>query len=551
MACAGALPADAQDAVPDAQADRQQDLEIPLATDLVLGEDKPEDDAEFWIYAELSNRGGVVTRLQLNRYDNEDRNGPLILLQEEVADFHSFRLTTGLEPKLAETMWEVIENSPRKVVFRTQDRDGALEIEKRFSLKKNSPFIRLEVAIRNLSDVPQKAVSCSLSSGSGLPMENVESSGYFRNSLVAAADEDGKMSLTKSDSLDVGPGLRQQVVNSPVRFWGVDCQFFASVIIPRPGNAAQRIRVVESVADPHPDLLWNNIRVTATTASFDLQPGGEVVHEYLLFNGPKDYPLLDEHEEYDLRLLAEEGTFLFIPMKHIARPIDGVLRLVGSIIGDYGLALILTTVLIRISMLSLSKRQRRSAALMKFLQPKIKQLKEQYGKDNAGFSQAQVELFRKYNCKPLTGCLFGIVTGLLFIGVWRGLLGSFSLRQAELLWGITWIHDLSAPDRLMNLGQQVFLLGSHLNLLPFVALVLMFAGYRTDPSVDQTEKKKRFWGPVLFFLLCYTMPAASWLCFLTFIAGARVEQMIFPVLEFQDLEADETATAVEDEIFED
>ena len=148
-----------------------------------------------------------------------------------------------------------------------------------------------------------------------------------------------------------------------------------------------------------------------------------------------------------------------------------------------------------------------------------------------GLAKAQMELYNQENFSPFGGCLVSFAVTLLFIGAWQGLLDSFPLRHAELLWGLTWVHDLSAPDRLFSLGNPVPLIGSDFNLLPVLALLLMFAGYSmyADSAPADGAKKRQIWWPVFFCWLCYNMPAASWLCILTFLVGTRVEQILIPI----------------------
>ena len=268
------------------------------------------------------------------------------------------------------------------------------------------------------------------------------------------------------------------------------------------------------------------------------------MHEYLLFNGPKDYPLLDDNAEYGLPVLADGDKFLIVSVKYIARPVDAALRLVVSLFGDYGLALILTSLLIRVCMLPLTFRQRCNSAKILRLEPQLKQLKEQHAGDKDALAKAQIDLYKRYNVNPFGGCIVSIAVTLLFIGAWQGLLGSFPLRQADLLWGVTWIHDLSAPDRLFPFGRHVFLLGSHFNLLPTLVLCLTIAGYtmHADGNPNGDAKKRKYFWPVFFCAVCYTLPAASWLCVLTFIVAARVEQILLPLPESGDVEStgDET-----------
>ena len=120
-------------------------------------------------------------------------------------------------------------------------------------------------------------------------------------------------------------------------------------------------------------------------------------------------------------------------------------------IWNYGLAIILLTVLVRGCMFPLSRKQAAGAQKMQQLQPEIKKIQEKYKKNIEGRSKAQQELFRKHNYNPLSGCLVLFIQMPIFIGLYRSLMVDVELRDAPLLSSaVRWCSNLAAPDMLFN-----------------------------------------------------------------------------------------------------
>ena len=173
---AKAPPAD-KAAGKDQPTEVQPAVEPPLREDIVLGNP---DDEKFNVYAQLSNRGGVVTRLQLSKYKTEDFKGPLVLLREETPGVFSFGLKLGDED-LRTRRWEVVESTPQRVVFRIRALGGKLQLEKRYTLEPDTNAVGLTVAAKNLTKETLNEVAYTLDGGNGLPIEGAWYTRYFRN----------------------------------------------------------------------------------------------------------------------------------------------------------------------------------------------------------------------------------------------------------------------------------------------------------------------------------------------------------------------------------
>ena len=173
------------------------------------------------------------------------------------------------------------------------------------------------------------------------------------------------------------------------------------------------------------------------------RPAQSLTDRFVLFAGPKRPPLLDQ---YKLDDLVYYGWFGWV-----AKPMLAVLHLFYGVVHNYGLAIILLTVLVRLCMFPLSRKQALSAQKMQELQPEIKKIQEKYKKDMEARSKAQQELFRKHNYNPLSGCLVLFIQLPIFVGLYRSLMVDVELRDAPLISeAVRWCSNLAAPDMLFN-----------------------------------------------------------------------------------------------------
>ena len=207
----------------------------------------------------------------------------------------------------------------------------------------------------------------------------------------------------------------------------------------------------------------------------ELAPGGSFSQGFEVFAGPKKPDLL---ANYGLDELVYYGWF-----GKIAVPIAALLHGFYAVVGNYGLAIILLTVLVRGCMFPLSRKQAIGAQKMQELQPEIKRIQEKYKKDVEGRTKAQQELFRKHNYNPMSGCLVMFVQLPIFVALYRALMVDIELRQAPLISeAVRWCSNLAAPDMLFNWssfmpefvsrGVGIFGLGPYFNILPLVTIVL-------------------------------------------------------------------------------
>lgn len=512
---------------------------VPERDDILLGGDV---GSNFQVYARLTNRGGAVTRLQLNRYLNEFRDGPFVLLKEETPLVHSFVLTSKDNPadNLGDKNWEVVSEAPGAVVFRTVSADGTLQWEKRFSLDPTSDMIRLEIAVRNLSDRPRERVQYQLTGGNGLPIEGAWFTNVFRDVVVAMVPKNGASPfLHVEPGASIGDREKQPVFSeTPIQFAGVTSQYFASVVVqdgdPLSGRLIESVLPLDlDVQAKTIDANKRNLSVEVTAAPIALAAGQEVVQTFLLYNGPKERSRLDAYANLHLPLLIHYPNVMFLPIDRIAPIMVGILNFFHSWTGDYGVSIILLTLLVRACMFPLTFRQTIAMQKMQALNPKMQELREKYANDKEKLNRALMDLYAKEKVNPLGGCLPMLIQLPIFIGLWQSLSNSFSLRQSCFLYCLTWIKDLSAPDQLWQFPAPLPVLGPYLNLLPIISVGQMILQMRylsppaTNPEQEMQKKVMSFMMVFIGFMF-YKVPAGLCVYIITSGLWSLAERKLLP-----------------------
>jgi len=175
----------------------------------------------------------------------------------------------------------------------------------------------------------------------------------------------------------------------------------------------------------------------------------------------------------------------------IAQPLFWVLNWLHKLIGNWGWAIIVLTILIKIAFYKLSETSGRSMAKMRKMQPRIKHLQERYADDRQALSKAMMELYRKEKINPASGCLPILIQMPVFIALYWVLLESVELRQAP--W-MLWIDDLSVRDPFF--------------ILPVLMGVTMLIQQRLNPAPpDPVQAKIMMVLPIVFTVFFAFFPA--------------------------------------------
>jgi YidC/Oxa1 family membrane protein insertase len=219
--------------------------------------------------------------------------------------------------------------------------------------------------------------------------------------------------------------------------------------------------------------------------SLNIAPGGNLTVTANFYTGPEVADNLKTLAK-GLDLTADYGWLWIISVG-----LFWVLKHINMVVGNWGWSIVLVTVLIKVAFFKPSEKSYRSMAKMKDLAPKIKALKERYGDDRQKLHQATMELYKKDNVNPLSGCLPMLIQIPFFIALYYVLMGAVELRHAPFMF---WIQDLSVRDPYF--------------ILPILMGLSMFLQQRISPtSADPQQAKIMMMMPIIFTMFFLSFPA--------------------------------------------
>jgi YidC/Oxa1 family membrane protein insertase len=223
--------------------------------------------------------------------------------------------------------------------------------------------------------------------------------------------------------------------------------------------------------------------------AFKGKPG---TSSFILYAGPKEYDRL-KALNVGLENIVDFGFFSII-----AVPLFWVLKLFYRLIGNYGWAIILLTLIVRIPFIPLVNKSQKSMKKMQAIQPKMAEVREKYKKDPQRMQKEMMELYKTHKVNPLGGCLPMILQIPVFFALYKILLIAIELRDAPF---ILWIKDLSGPDTLFgHIPAVVPLIGGFaIGPLPILMGITMLMQQKMTPtSMDPTQNKMMMLMPIIF-----------------------------------------------------
>ena len=450
--------------------------------------------------------------------------------------------------------WETVKQDNQSVTFRKQLAGRQCEILKRYRLasvpaKQHADqdypaySLKLEVEIRNLA--PQaRAIAYRLDGPGGLPMEGWWYANKIGRSWGAAGIRDVMARSEGGETVQFSPSkvIDDKVPpmeGNPLAYVGVDAQYFTAMLLPEKSALEDRwISETRAILlSPKPskpaERRYANVSCRLISNAVQIAPGASLRHTYRIFAGPKRTELLAHYQaagnpRYSLSNLQYYGWF-----SGVAKAMLWILHFFYAIVRNYGLAIIMLTVLVRACMFPISRKQAVSMAKMQELKPEMDRLKEKYKGDMQKQSQATQELYRKYKINPMAGCLPMVIQLPIFVGLYRSLMVDVELRQAPLLSeSIRWCSNLAAPDMFydwssfmphsVTCGVGILGLGPYLNMLPLVTVCLFILQqklFMPEAANEQAAMQQKIMKYMMVFMGLMFFKVAAGLC-LYFIASS-------------------------------
>ena len=317
--------------------------------------------------------------------------------------------------------------------------------------------------------------------------------------LIGVIGEEGLQEIDYSDVEDT-PVIA--LPKATAGWMGITDKYWASALVP-PRDAAFETRFAH-FTDGRARYQSDFKTDTQTIA-----PGSSVTAETLVFAGAKQVPIIESYEDQysilNFDLMIDWGWFYFI-----TKPMFWLIDYLFKVFGNFGIAILATTVIVKLIFFPLANKSYVSMANMKKVQPKLEELKAKHGDDKMALQQGMMELYKKEKINPVAGCWPVLLQIPVFFALYKVLYVTIEMRHAPFF---GWIQDLSAPDptSLFNLfgllpyDVPLFLM---IGVWPLIMGITMFIQMRMNPTPpDPTQAMIFTWMPVVFTFMLATFPA--------------------------------------------
>ncbi|MFH0947215.1 MAG: membrane protein insertase YidC [Planctomycetota bacterium] len=482
---------------------------------------------------EFTNLGAAITQVQLKKYRNsvtgagsedgpdwvsvlpgEDRSfGPALTLRENPTP------TSPAVYGLDQYHWEVVRDEvepggARVLEFRFETTDG-YQFLKRFVCSPSEHFIRVAVGMNALGEQERESKKELLLRAAGGVADVQRGQWTLKPQGVSMLqDQHGEATVRHytASELEGSPKTDTAEGKSSIAWGGVSNLYFAVLLAPdQPGTVNGVYLLAEN--EDRPEKIQAELMVPLVVA----RDGSLTEVSFRYFVGPKDPVLLEEQGLETFLPLIEVDYGSWSSFRWINKLLLFVMRFFHGLVGNWGVSIILLTLLVRMCIFPVTRTQQvsmqRYSMKMQALKPKLDALKEKYKDKSQKFAQEQMKLLKEHNAKPpLLGCLSTLITFPVFIGMFQILRTSIELRQAPFA---GWIGDLSLPDAMF----QIPGLGFAFNLLPILATAafvgqMALAPKPADPQARQ-QQKIMFIMPIVFGVMFYNYAAGLSLYMLT------------------------------------
>ena len=377
----------------------------------------------------------------------------------------------GTEPQIAELN---VTDSPQTLKLSWQSAKG-ITIEKAFQFVPDSYVVGLVVTVKNQSSITiQDRLTLALR---GAAPKDTRMYGFEGPSALV----DDNLIETEMDEIEENP-----TQSGNIKWLALQDRYFMSSLMPENSEEASLKLNLQ------PGKI---IQAQFLQAEKVIRPGTEYDFKFDIFFGPKSMRVLNSIGNQLSRAL-DFGWWTFL-----AKPCLWLMNAIYDFIPNYGIAIIILTLLVKIFLWPLGAKSYKSMSEMKKIQPLMKEIREKYKDDKKKMNEEVMALYRTYKINPLGGCLPMVFQIPVFFALYRMLYQAIELRHAPFL---LWINDLSAPDRLFNFGFSIPFMEPPYGI-PVLTLVMgasMILQQKMSPPMgDPAQAKMMMLMPVVFTVI--------------------------------------------------
>ncbi len=456
----------------------------------------------------INLRGARIDDLRLREYREEaDDNSPLIQLLHPVQDENAYFAELGFSPDAA------LGDLPGPTTIWTQIGSGELTpttpVTLEFKNANGLTFLRtIAVDTDYMFTITDKVTNSAAAPVAIKPYGRItrygkpETAGIYvlHEGLIGSVGEQGLDEIDYDEVEDDGPVTKEKAEKG---WLGITDKYWATALVPGQTFTAHYSYFNQLRPFYQADYLGDPVQIAA---------GGETTITNQVFAGAKKVDIIDKYEaENAIPLfsnLIDWGWFYFL-----TKPLFALMNWVFNLVGNFGVTILIVTVLIKIVFFPLANKSYASMANMKKMQPEMAAIRERFSDDRQAQQKAMMELYKKEKINPAAGCWPVLIQIPVFFALYKVIYVTIEMRHAPFF---GWIQDLSAPDPtsflnlfgLLPYESPAFLAILAVGVWPLIMGITMFIQMQMNPAPpDPTQQMIFKWMPVIFTFMLATFPA--------------------------------------------
>ena len=449
---------------------------------------------------EFTTRGAQLYSVKLNDYKAYDSTD-LYLIKPNGSQM-GVTVYAGENVNTKDFVFQVAEHTDSSIVMQLPFAGGGY-IQQKYSLTEGSYMMKNELSFVGMENIIPRIVSYvdidwsviipRLEKGYKNEKQYSKLNYYFtgdKSSEEFARAKDG------SESID-----------TKMKWFAFQQQFF-SVIMTAGNEFASADLEAKYFAEDDPS---RNLMACSAKLRSEIQAGSaNIVVPFDIYLGPNDYATLKSYDQKYEKIVPLGGWMVNWFSRLVIIP---SFDLLGKFIKNYGLVILLMTLIIKLLLTPLTLKSYKSTAKMQVIKPEVDKINEKYPneKDAMKKQQATMELYRKAGISPMGGCLPMLLQMPILFAMFRFFPASIELRQQKFLWA----DDLSSYDSIIDFGFNVPLLGDHLSLFALLMAATMFFYSRmtsgqmsNDPNMAGMKFMSLWLMPIMMFFICNNLSSA-------------------------------------------
>ena len=443
---------------------------------------------------EFTTRGAQPYSVKINDYKSYDSTD-LYLIKPEMSQM-GISIFAGENINTKDFVFRVAEHNDSLIVMQLPFAEGGY-IQQKYSLTKGSYMLQNELSFVNMDGVIPQNVSM-LDIDWSVVIPRLEK-GYKNEKQYSKLDY--YFSGDKKPE-EIGRGRdASKRVDTKLKWFAFQQQFFSAIMTSGSEFASADL----SVKYFQEDDPSRNLMACSAHLRSDFQTGSsDVKIPYEFYFGPNDYRTLKSYDQKYEKIIPLGGWLVGWFSRLVIIPCFDFL---GRFINNYGLVILLMTLLIKLIISPLTIKSYKSSAKMQVIKPEVDKLNQKYPneKDAMKKQQAMMDLYQKAGISPMGGCLPMLLQMPILFAMFRFFPASIELRQQKFLWA----DDLSAYDSIWDFGVNIPLLGDHLSLFALLMAVTMFVYSKMtssqmsdDPNMAGMKFMSVWLMPIMMFFIC-------------------------------------------------